>query len=71
MRFLGFLALLIVATVAHLNHHTHPERDGLTIEKTLYVKHPLHGVETNVNSPVNVNAVIEIPEGHNGKFELD
>jgi inorganic pyrophosphatase len=35
------------------------------------VSHPLHGVEDNVNSPVTVNAVVEIPEGQNGKFELD
>jgi inorganic pyrophosphatase len=41
------------------------------MEKPLYVKHPLHGVEDNVNEPVNVNAVMEIPEGTNEKFELD
>lgn len=41
------------------------------MEKSLYVKHPLHGVEDNVNEPVNINAVMEISEGSNEKFELD
>ena len=31
----------------------------------------MHGVEENVNSPVTVNAIIEIPEGTNGKYEID
>jgi hypothetical protein len=52
------LALLIVCTFAHLNHHTHPERRNITMEKQLYVKHPFHGIEENINSPVTVNAVI-------------
>lgn len=33
--------------------------------------HPLHGVELNPNSPINVNGIIEISEGGNGKFEVD
>lgn len=65
------LTLLAASAVAHFNHHVHPDRQGISIVPPQYVKHPLHGVEENVNSPVTVNAIIEIPEGTNGKYELD
>lgn len=44
MQTLSVLAILLVCTFAHLNHHTHPEREGLTPTRSLFVKHPLHGV---------------------------
>jgi hypothetical protein len=42
-----------------------------SMNKTLYVAHPLHGVEDHPYSPVLINGVVEITEGSNGKIELD
>lgn len=39
--------------------------------KTLNVLHPWHGATYGENSPVEVNAIIEIPQGSRAKYEID
>ncbi len=35
------------------------------------MQHPWHGVSVGENAPERVNAIIEIPKGSKGKYELD
>ena len=37
----------------------------------MYIHHPFHNVATLANDPITINAVIEITEGSNIKYEID